>query len=98
MFEILIGMQVDDEVLYRQYREAMLPILIDHGGYFGYDFRVSEALINPSGHSINRVFTICFPDKAASEKLFSDDKYLAVKEKFFDNAVSSWTSIAEYER
>ena len=55
MFENLVGLQVANEELYREYRKAMLPILKEHGGDFGYDFMVSDVLINQSGNPINRV-------------------------------------------
>lgn len=98
MYEILIGMHVENEKIYGKYRAAMLPILRQHGGDFGYDFRVSDALINPSGHPINRVFTICFPDQDAADKVFADSEYVAAKTKYFDRAVANWTMIAEYTR
>lgn len=98
MYEILIGMHVGNEELYGKYRAAMLPILKQHGGDFGYDFRVSDALINPSGHAINRVFTIQFPDQDTADKVFADSEYVVAKAKFFDRAVVDWTTIAEYTR
>lgn len=98
MFENLVGLQVANEELYREYRKAMLPILREHGGNFGYDFKVAEVLINQSGNPINRVFTICFPDERTSRDFFSNNRYLEAKEKFFDKAVECITIISEYER
>jgi len=98
MFENLVGLQVTNEELYREYRKAMLPILREHGGNFGYDFKVEEVLINQSGNPINRVFTIYFPDKDASNKFFSNSKYLESKEQYFNKAVECTTIISQYEK
>lgn len=98
MFEYLVGLQVTDETSYRAYREAMSPILTEQGGGFGYDFKVSEVLINPSGNPINRVFTIHFPDEATSKTFFANAQYLEAKEKYFNTAVECTTIIAQYER
>lgn len=98
MFEYLVGLQITDETSYRAYREAMLPILAEHGGGFGYDFKVSEALINQSGNPINRVFTIHFPDEATSKAFFANADYLKAKERHFNHAVAYTTIIAQYER
>lgn len=97
MFEYLVGLQVSDEAMYRQYREAMLPILGEHGGSFGYDFRVSEVLINVSRNPINRVFTIRFPNEATSNAFFNNEQYLKAKEHFFNNAVECTTILAQFE-
>lgn len=98
MFERLVGLQVTSEEGYKAYRAAMYPILQEHGGDFGYDFRVAEVLRNPSGHPINRVFTICFPDQAASEAFFSNERYLAVREQYLNGSVENITIIAAYNK
>ena len=98
MFENLVGLQVANEELYREYRKAMRPILKEHGGDFGYDFKVAEVLINQSGNPINRVFTIYFPDEDTSKKFFSNSRYLEVKEQYFNKAVECTTIISQYER
>ncbi len=76
----------------------MLPILKAHGGSFGYDFRVSEVLINQSGNPINRVFTINFPGEEVSKKFFGHPAYLEVKEKHFNKSVGYTTVISRYEK
>jgi uncharacterized protein (DUF1330 family) len=96
MYEYLVGLQVTNDELYGQYRNAMLPILTDHGGGFGYDFKVAEVLINQSGISMNRVFTIRFPDEATAKAFFSNSQYLAAKEQYFEKAVEHTTIIAQY--
>ena len=98
MFENLVGLQVANEKLYRKYRKAMLPILKEHGGGFGYDFKVSNVLINQSGNPINRVFKIYFPDEITAKKFFSNSKYLEAKETYFNKAVECTTIISEYEK
>ncbi len=98
MFERLVGLHVVNEGGYQAYREAMYPILQQHGGDFGYDLRVSETLKNPAGHPINRVFTITFPDEAASDAFFSNEDYLAVRAEHFERSVEHVTIIATYEK
>ena len=98
MYETLVGLQVANDEVYQVYRDTMRPILREHGGDFGYDFRVSEVLINPSGNPINRVFTINFPDESTSTKFFGNSRYLEAREKYFNKAVECTTIIAQYER
>jgi len=98
MFEYLVGLQVTDEASYREYRKAMLPILTGHGGGFGYDFMVSDVLINPTENPINRVFTIHFPDEATSKAFFGNADYLKAKAQHFNHAVACTTIIAQYKR
>jgi len=83
--------------MYQRYRESMLPIVRRHGGAFSYDFAVSRALIRETGHPINRVFAIHFPDRASAEALFADPSYLAARHAFFVPAVSAITRLAAYD-
>ena len=96
-YELLIGLFVTDESTYQQYREAMRPILEEHGGGFRYDFRVSEVLQTQAEHEINRVFTIFFRDKNARESFFANEAYQQVRKRYFDNSVGGATIIAAYE-
>ncbi len=96
--EMLVGLHVTDDQLYQDYREKMTPILIECGGGFGYDFRISEVLKSQTDHEINRVFTIYFPDKEAMQQFFSAESYKAIKAEFFEPSVASRTLIAEYNR
>ncbi|MBT3586407.1 MAG: DUF1330 domain-containing protein [Halobacteriovoraceae bacterium] len=98
MIEILVGLEVTNDQQYTQYREAMTPILHSTGGSFGYDFKISEVLKSLTKNKINRVFTINFPSEEKMDSFFSDQKYLAIKEKFFVNAVASTTIISTYSR
>ena len=93
----LYGAQVDDEATYQRYREAMMPLLHEHGGGFRYDFAVSRVLISETSPPINRVFMIGFPSRAAADALFRDPRYLAVRRALFDPAVAAITQLAGYE-
>ncbi|MCL4692276.1 MAG: DUF1330 domain-containing protein [Candidatus Hydrogenedentes bacterium] len=97
-YEMLMGLNVIDDAAYQEYREAMMPILTEHGGGFGYDFRISEVLRSASDAPINRVFTIYFPDEGAKNAFFSNEAYLAVRQKHFEAAVADTTVLAKYER
>ncbi len=97
MVEILVGVQVDDEAGYTRYRTAMLPLLIRHGGSFGFDARVSQVLKPTSAAGINRVFTIRFPDAEALEMFFADPAYLAVRRDSFDSSVSNTVRLGKYD-
>lgn len=96
MHEILVGLEVTDDVMYHTYRQNMTPILHQFGGDFGHDFRVSEVLKPKENKVINRVFTIRFPNEEAMNFFFSDDEYLGVKAKFFEQAVGYMKIIASY--
>ena len=62
-YEILVGLHVTDQESYQKYREAMTPILHEHGGDFGYDFHIAAVLKPLEEKQINRVFTIYFPSQ-----------------------------------
>jgi len=98
LFEYVVGLHVINEDLYAKYRENMTPLLESFGGGFHYDFCVSDVLKTQTQNKINRVFTIYFPTKQASEKFFSHEEYLLIKEKYFEKAVESTTIISEYEK
>ncbi|QPB83688.1 DUF1330 domain-containing protein [Pseudoalteromonas rubra] len=98
MYEYLVGLAVSDNAVYAQYRAAMKPILSLYHGGFGYDLVVSEVLRSETNEPINRVFTIHFPSKEASERFFSDEDYLQVKARYFDASVAHTTIIAGYDR
>lgn len=98
MYEMLVGLDVTDADVYKDYRSAMRPILESFGGSFGYDFRVSEVLKNESEDEINRVFTIRFPSETKMEAFFADPAYQAVKAEFFDASVKTINILASYEK
>ncbi len=97
-YEMLVGLHVTNDKIYQDYREKMTPILIECGGGFGYDFRISEVLKSHTDNEINRVFTIYFPDREAKEQFFSAESYRAIKAQFFESSVASTTVMAEYTR
>ena len=98
VYERLVGLHVTNDEVYRDYREKMTPILVECGGGFGYDFKISEVLKSQTDNEINRVFTIYLPDEEAMQQFFSAQSYRAIRAKFFDSSVASTTLIAEYNR
>ena len=97
-YEMMVGLEIKDDSVYTQYREAMTPILTEYGGGFRYDFKVSEVLKNEEGRSINRVFAIYCSDKESMDNFFSNPRYLEAKNKFFESSVLETTIISAYER
>jgi len=97
-FELLFGLNVIDEVGYQKYRDETLPLLTACGGYFRYDFAVSEVLKGEAEHPINRVFVVVYPDRDSQVRLFKDPTYLRIREAFFNPSVAGATRLAEYER
>lgn len=97
-YEMLVGLNVLDDQMYQDYRQAMKPILSTYGGGFGYDFKVSEVLLPEASSDINRVFTIYFRDSGAMEEFFANPEYIKVKDQYFENSVGSTTIISSYEK
>lgn len=95
-YEMLVGLQVADPEKYQDYRNAMQPLLKQHGGGFRYDFWVDKALVAETSNDINRLFIIYFPDKALKEAFFSNLDYQAFKQTFFTTSVAASTVISEY--
>ncbi len=96
--ERLVGLFVTDDDLYQQYREAMLPILEQHGGGFGYDFKIAKVLKSEVDEQINRVFTIYFDNEDSMNTFFSNEKYLEIRQQYYEPAVSATTIISKYQR
>ena len=97
MVEILVALDVTDHDGYQSYRDAISPLLEQMGGGFRYDFTIDKTLKNWSGHAINRVFTIFFPDEEARDQFFSDEVYLEIKKRLFESSVNGMTIIGEYQ-
>ncbi|TNC79817.1 MAG: DUF1330 domain-containing protein [Oleiphilus sp.] len=95
--ERLMGLYVSDTEGYKQYRQAMLPLLEEYGGAFGYDFEVSKVLKSKGSNNINRVFTITFPNLATMDEFFNDPRYLRVKEQYFSRSVSEVTTLSLHD-
>ncbi len=98
MIEMLVGLYITNESDYSKYREGITPILKSMAGGFGYDFKVAEVLKSESENKINRVFTIHFPNEEKMNSFFSDQEYLNLKDKYFNNSVESTTIISTYKR
>jgi uncharacterized protein (DUF1330 family) len=98
LYEMLVGLNVLDDQMYQEYREAMKPILTVYGGGFSNDFKVSEVLLSQASGDINRVFTIYFPDKQKMENFFMNAEYLKIKKMYFENSVGSTKILASYEK
>ncbi|MCY1062755.1 DUF1330 domain-containing protein [Nannocystis sp. SCPEA4] len=92
---MLVALVVADPVAYARYREAMAPILAAHGGSFRHDFVVAEVLrgVDPGS---NRVFTLVFPDRAAKQRFFADERYREVRAVHFEPAVVHTEIVAEF--
>src|SRR5689334_3197274 len=98
MFEMTVGLNVTSADLYARYRRGMTPILTTYGGWFRYDFIVSETLQSDAAHPINRVFSLCFPDREKRDAFFADPAYKVVRKEFFEPSVAGRTTIAQYGR
>ena len=98
MFERIMGLNVIDDLEYQRYREAMLPILTEFGGAFGYDFKVSEVLLSKTDDVINRVFTIEFPSKQKMEEFFAFPSYVVIQNRLLKNSIASKTVISMHEK
>ena len=97
-YEMMVGLSVSDDAVYQHYREAMTPLLQQHGGGFRYDFVVSKVLKAETDAEINRVFAIYFRDRESRDAFFSHPEYRAVRDRYFSTSVKHTTLLAEYER
>ncbi|MFP5386913.1 MAG: DUF1330 domain-containing protein [Bacteriovoracia bacterium] len=97
-YEMMVGLTVTNDDLYTEYRENMRPLLIQHGGGFRYDFKVSEVLKTESDHPINRVFAIYFKDEENMNAFFNHPDYKKIKGRFFEGSVGGTTIISQYNR
>ena len=95
-YEMTVGLLVEDQARYAQYRSEMLPLLEEAGGAFRYDVIVARVLQSESGTEINRAFVLRFPDQAGKERFFADPRYLEIRRRLFEPAVTATVTIAEY--
>lgn len=98
MIEVLVALNIIDNELYDCYRDEMMPILKDYNGGFSYDFKIEKVLKSKTKEPINRIFTIFFSDENSMNNFFSNEKYLQIKEKYFEKSVTDTTIIATYHR
>ena len=96
--ERIVALNVNDNIIYQKYRDAMSPILISYGGQFVYDFTIDEVLKSEVKHIINRVFMLRFNTEKDMQDFFSNNDYLAIKKQYFTPSVSNITEIAKYEK
>ena len=94
-YERCVGLEVSNEALYQQYRDAMTPMLVSYGGSFRYDFKVAEVLRSETPAPINRIFIIAFKDKTSHDAFFQNPDYLRVRQRFFNPSVRHVTQLAE---
>lgn len=94
-YSILVGLQVDNDSHYSEYRRLMKPLLAQHGGGFSYDFTIDKTLTSATEGPINRVFVIYFENKQEMEKFFALTEYKSIKERYFTTSVSSTTIMGE---
>lgn len=97
-YELMVGLNVIDQAGYQAYRDAMGPILAEHGGGFRYDFMIATVLKSEAPHPVNRVFALGFKDKQSKEAFFSNADYRQVRAKLFEPSVNGSTIIAAYTR
>jgi uncharacterized protein (DUF1330 family) len=97
-YETVVGLNVNNDEIYDQYRLSISPLLKKYEGGFRYDFKINETLIAEESKEINRLFLIFFKNKDLMNSFFSESEYLKIKEEFFTNSVSSIAIISEYER
>lgn len=97
-FETIVGLQIKDESLYAEYRNAMKGLLEQYEGGFRYDFKIAETLKSETENPINRVFLIYFKTKEKKLSFFADPEYQKIRETYFVPSVASTTQIAAYER
>ena len=94
--EIIVGLFVADEEIYKKYREKMYPILESHRGRFRYDFKVSEVLESEVDSPINRVFAIFFETEELMKAFYANEDYVQIRNEYFDAAVSAKTIISKH--
>lgn len=97
MFHRLVAINITDPAAYRRYRDAMTPLLHAAGGKFSYDFEIAQTLRSDAIHPVNRLFLISFPDKAAHDAFFADERYKAIRKEWYEPAVDGATTIAVME-
>ena len=92
----LYGLEVLEQGSYSEYRARMTPLLHAHGGAFGIDLEVARVLKGPTDAALNRVFSIKFPSRAASERFFANADYRAVRSQWFEPAVGHIVVLGEW--
>jgi uncharacterized protein (DUF1330 family) len=95
-FEMIVGLFVADHQKYAQYRAEIAPLLEAAGARFRYDFEIARTLKSEADQEINRLFVLQFPDRASKERFFADSRYIEIRARLFEKAVTGTTIIAQY--
>jgi uncharacterized protein (DUF1330 family) len=93
-YEKTVGLYVQDNEKYDQYRKFIGPILAKHNGEFVYDCHVSD-MLKPHNTRINRLFLLRFPSNTDKEKFFTDPEYQVVRDTYFTAAVAEIHYLSE---
>jgi uncharacterized protein (DUF1330 family) len=95
--QTLVALDVLDEDIYQKYRDAMLPILHEHGGQFVVDVKLRAILKFPEQGPVNRLFTIEFPSLERLEAFFSNPHYLVVRKQYFESSVGNVCGLGKFQ-
>ena len=95
-YEMVVGLEVDDQEAYTRERAEMGPLRAMTDGAFRYDFAVSSMIHGEVGAAINRAFVIQFPNRSTKERFFADPRYLEIRRRLFEPAVKARVTSAEY--
>ena len=96
-YKMLVGLNVKDDNMYSQYREAMKPLLLTYGGGFDCDFKLSEVLLPANSDDLNRLFIIYAKNKKSMDSFFSDPEYKKIQDQYFNNSVARKMLFAHFE-
>lgn len=97
MIQTLVALDVLDEDEYQKYRDAMSPILHEHGGRFVVDVKLAGVLKLPQQGPVNRLFTIEFPSLERMDAFFSNPDYLAVRKRHFESSVGNVARLGKFQ-
>lgn len=92
----LVGAEISDQQGYQEYRDRMVVLLQAIGGKFEYDFHTVSSQMSGNGQNYNRIFVLSFPSEEVMKSYFSNEEYVSIKRKYFDNAVADIASIASW--
>ncbi len=93
---LLMGLYVEDEAAYAEYRRQMTPLLHEAGGTFAHDFAVSKVHHSEATGAINRVFCIRFPSESAYRTFFARADYKRIRERLYEPAVPRTAQLAAF--
>ncbi|MEM9072271.1 MAG: DUF1330 domain-containing protein [Myxococcota bacterium] len=97
MIENLVGIQIDDEETYAEYRRRLAPVLEAHGAELLFDLRVAEVLEARGNQTFNRLFLMRFPSLEAAKKFSQSEEYVSLRDTYFTPSVSNTVFWGRYE-